>query len=278
MDRSWVITAMQLVIGLIFQSQFSEQVSFDRRNRELTVIRVTDIPNSVTEIELGKNKLTSFVLTKPLCELTRFEISHNRLSSLPDLRQGAAKLSELLVDYNEITSVEAELLEPLQELRLLNINNNLLKTFPELSTPMPKLDILSLNGNLFDHVPTLALIRGQLTELRLSNNSLLTEVSRKDLQGFDSLSKLMLEDNKLKFIASLCHLPSIYIVYIENTQLDCGHHMLSMMTLVNNHASMFMRLAGATCMSPSELSGTSLDSLLNGGGSGCEHCTGGYNI
>nr|CEL66849.1 TPA: Cell wall surface anchor family protein, related [Neospora caninum Liverpool] len=139
----------------------------------------TNWPEKVDCIELPGQKLTTIPDLRVLRNLRRAVLSHNKLTSLQPLL-ACAKLETVIASDNLL--VDLGELYQLEELRHLDVAQNVIKEFPcSLAAPR-KLGFLALENNLIEHVS--------------------------NLEGFESLTQLFLSNNRLSDFRSIIHLGS----------------------------------------------------------------------
>ena len=80
-----------------------------------------DIPDNVNIILLIGNQLTSLETCPVLGELTRLDLSDNKLTSFPNLLSVSSELSVLILKKNKITQVDPERLNVLTKLKVSNV-------------------------------------------------------------------------------------------------------------------------------------------------------------
>ncbi|CAD5209047.1 unnamed protein product [Bursaphelenchus xylophilus] len=129
-------------------------------------------------------------------------------------------LEELDLSGNNISRLENEALDQLQNLRILRLNRNRLTDLDQtLFARLIKLETLDLSQNFIKAVPSQLLVRLQsLRHLNLSRNSLL-DLDSMVFAGLDHVRSLDLSFNKLQKIS-----PSLFLDLAQLETLDLGHN------------------------------------------------------
>ncbi|XP_037530631.1 leucine-rich repeat-containing protein 40 [Nematolebias whitei] len=147
-------------------------VNFSRNALNSTPSRLLELHSSVSDLNLGFNKLTSCSDLCKLLQLTHIDLRNNQLSDLPPEIKNLTKLRSVILNYNrfksfpqvlyEVLSLETVLLgnnqvcgvDPGRLIKLVHLttldlsNNDLLNIPPELGL-CTSLRCLSLEGNPF---------------------------------------------------------------------------------------------------------------------------------
>ncbi|EPT29513.1 leucine rich repeat-containing protein [Toxoplasma gondii ME49] len=165
-------------------------------------------PAYINCIELPSQKLSTVPDLRIFSNLRRAVLSHNKLSSLQPLL-ACAKLETVIASDNFL--VDLGELYQLQELRHLDVAQNMIKEFPSSLDAPRKLCFLALENNLIEHVSNLELF-DNLTQLFLSYNRLSDFRSIIHLGSRGGLKVLDLAGNPL------CRLPDYrdYTLYLLN--------------------------------------------------------------
>ncbi|KAF8456872.1 hypothetical protein BGX38DRAFT_1160672 [Terfezia claveryi] len=174
--------------------------------------QVSGVPNTVRNLKISNNKLSSLTAWGHLTNLQYLDISGNSLDSLAGLRH-MFHLRELKADDNQIAGLEE--IFHLDALCSLSIKRNKIKSVNfEKSSFLEKVSSLSslcLDGNLLS---TLQILSGRKLEnfrvLRLSGN----KFKNFDVTPFPNLRTLYLDDNSLGRVHGLRkakHLDSLSI-------------------------------------------------------------------
>ncbi|XP_046731674.1 lumican [Silurus meridionalis] len=147
---------------------------------------------------LDQNQLISERLSgRPLLNLTQLVnlfMNHNNLTEVPaGLPSG---LKQLRMAYNQIEKIVPGAFEDLQNLTLLLLQGNRLKTIGETDFKgLLLLNLLDLSKNILDTFPIH--LPPSVQQLYLSHNTL-TGMAEDSLQGFNKLCYLRLRNNRLK--------------------------------------------------------------------------------
>nr|CEL74324.1 TPA: leucine rich repeat protein, putative [Toxoplasma gondii VEG] len=165
-------------------------------------------PAYINCIELPSQKLSTVPDLRIFSNLRRAVLSHNKLSSLQPLL-ACAKLETVIASDNFL--VDLGELYQLQELRHLDVAQNMIKEFPSSLDAPRKLCFLALENNLIEHVSNLELF-DNLTQLFLSYNRLSDFRSIIHLGSRGGLKVVDLAGNPL------CRLPDYrdYTLYLLN--------------------------------------------------------------
>lgn len=138
-------------------------------------------PKSLT---LSYNKLT--VLNPDICEefsrlknihenLLELNLSHNKISFLPDTFLLLINLSNLRLDHNEIDIIPEKFADCLYNLQDLSLNHNKIKKIPWNFNKLRQLKIVHLNNNQIDYIPN-TFGELHLEDMSLHNNPLSDEL------------------------------------------------------------------------------------------------------
>ena len=114
--------------------------------------------------------------------------------SIPTLNfRSCSKLAELILGYNDITSLDPSTLPP----NLMTINQNYqagFSIFPNITGWTPKLNIIGLNGNDIQHTPAENIRNVNVTELHLESNDL---TSIPEYTAYPNITTLRVRNNQL---------------------------------------------------------------------------------
>ncbi|KAJ8391153.1 hypothetical protein AAFF_G00095820 [Aldrovandia affinis] len=145
----------------------------------------------------GNQLLSNRVAAASLSNLTRLEnlfMNHNNLTAVPSgLPHG---LMQLRLAHNQISRISPGVFQNLQNLTLLLLQGNRLKTIGKADLKgLLSVILLDLSHNLLEKFPKH--LPPSVQQLYLSNNSL-RGLSKDSLQGFHSLRYLRLSHNQLR--------------------------------------------------------------------------------
>ncbi|XP_069499972.1 osteomodulin [Ambystoma mexicanum] len=197
---------------------------------------------SLKEINLSHNKIKSDrledgVFTK-LTKLTQLFLDHNKLEEFPSLLPNS--LERLLLNFNQISKIQARNLQGLihvtmldlcnnriedafkgkalskmRNLMQLNLCNNKLRSMPQ--SPPESLMYLSLENNSISHIPEDYFTKlRNLTAVRMSHNNV-QEIPR-NMFNLPKLMELDLSSNKLK---QAFYIPrSLEHLYLQDNEFE----------------------------------------------------------
>ncbi|GMH38386.1 hypothetical protein BSKO_06270 [Bryopsis sp. KO-2023] len=129
---------------------------------------------ALVELNLAQNQLSGCVWAEvsALTSLRVLNIRYNQFTELPGPLSGCVKLAELHAAYNKIDQISTEL-GVLEELKLVDLSNNGLKTIPGGACKM-NLNILDLSNNDLTGLPPELGLMTTLRKLPLEGNPLRT--------------------------------------------------------------------------------------------------------
>uniref|UniRef100_A0A182IYD1 Ig-like domain-containing protein n=1 Tax=Anopheles atroparvus TaxID=41427 RepID=A0A182IYD1_ANOAO len=158
------------------------------------------IPHWVDNLDLASNRLSHETISAQLADLRKLQelsLNYNRLKRLPVLL-GLRNLTKLLVNNNEIESIDVEALAGLPALKFLDLSRNAIREVQYTSFPVKNiLQYVNLNFNkltllakgTFDRLQT-------LKRLEISSNAL-EEVQSLTFQNLNQLKSLKLNNNRI---------------------------------------------------------------------------------
>ena len=231
---------------------FIEQLSLTHcRLRSVDTITHSALPN-LTTLCIDHNELSSTHSLQPHARLTALHCSSNRLTELaslhaaiscrqrsgllvPEVRHHSPdanwlsvaypRLRRLVVDHNQLTSMQALHLTGLRSLRLLSAaGNRIARLDLPLSTTLPRLAQLVLADNKIIRVEPAALSQcNHLTTLQLDGNQLSTLPALPAL--LPSLTALHLADNAVCDVDCLAHrcLPALQLLTLAGCPIARRH-------------------------------------------------------
>lgn len=128
---------------------------------------------------------------KTIKQVTKLNLSHKNLKTIPDNVYQYANLEKLDLSYNRIEVIPQEILK-LKKLRTLDLAFNNLKVLQGALFKLPKLKILNLHGNQIKHLPK-QILDSKITTLILSKN----KIEHLDESLISGITKLDIVDNPL---------------------------------------------------------------------------------
>ena len=128
---------------------------------------------------------------KTIKQVTKLNLSHKNLKTIPDNVFQYTNLEKLDLSYNRIEVIPQEILK-LKKLRTLDLAFNNLKVLQGALFKLPKLKILNLHGNQIKHLPK-QILDSKITTLILSKN----KIEHLDENLISGITKLDIVDNPL---------------------------------------------------------------------------------
>ena len=128
-------------------------------------------------LDLSFNLIEEIPLDLPLClpHLTVLNLSHNKISSLPESIFGFIHLRLLDLSYNSLEEIPSALCS-LRELRKLDLSHNIITKLPSNINQLKKLDKLNVSHNNIEHLPLSLGNIASLTVLLATENPLQLEL------------------------------------------------------------------------------------------------------
>ena len=105
-------------------------------------------------LDLSFNLIEEIPLDLPLClpHLTVLNLSHNKISAVPESIFGFIHLRLLDLSYNSLEEIPSSLCS-LRELRKLDLSHNKIQLLPSNINQLKKLDKLNVSHNNIEHLP-----------------------------------------------------------------------------------------------------------------------------
>ena len=134
---------------------------------------------------------------KTIKQVTKLNLSHKNLKTIPDNVYQYTNLEKLDLSYNRIEVIPQEILK-LKKLRTLDLAFNNLKVLQGALFKLPKLKILNLHGNQIKHLPK-QILDSKITTLILSKN----KIEHLDESLISGITKLDIVDNPVSYVDEL---------------------------------------------------------------------------
>lgn len=238
------------------------QVKVVMKNQGLTKLPDA-LQFNVTILDLSENSISYFVFPSGYLFLQRFIVKWNKLSIFPDCRNLAGSLEELVLAYNEISSVDPNFLSGLPLLTFLHLGYNRLTYFPDSSVTDPVLASIKLYYNAFTDIPWMPNLGKSIKSIQIGNNPL-RQLSLSNLQQLTVFTNIGMMNTSVSTFPNLCHLkratPEGFVVNAEDLfNLACDGH-LRWIKLMNESAPI-LNLNAAPCYQPIHLSGRQFTSI-----------------
>ena len=128
---------------------------------------------------------------KTIKQVTKLNLSHKNLKTIPDNVYQYTNLEKLDLSYNRIEVIPQAILK-LKKLRTLDLAFNNIKVLQGALFKLPKLKILNLHGNQIKHLPK-QILDSKITTLILSKN----KIEHLDESLISRITKLDIVDNPL---------------------------------------------------------------------------------
>ena len=170
-----------------YQQHLLGQSLGEHDNQELLYQVPADILDKVSlhpSLDLSFNLIEEIPVDLPLClpHLTVLNLSHNKISNLPESIFGFIHLRLLDLSYNGLQVIPATVC-CLRELRKLDLSHNKITKIPSNINHLKKLDKLNVSHNLIEHLP---LSLGNISSLHVllaTDNPLQLEFEEKISSG-----------------------------------------------------------------------------------------------
>lgn len=220
-------------------AQRAEESKFPEQFRRRIGIMKESLDYDVDFAECGIFAIPAFVLDN-LCKTTRFTLSDNQLSEIPNQIRKFDKLEEFNLANNLLLRIPAAIAN-LRALRALSVSNNKISEIPVELAHLPLLEYLDLAENQISEVPKHIGWHHSLKHLNISKNPITTlpaEISLcsqlqhleastcflkklpKELCALPELEILDLSHNALKELPSgIGLMPKLKQLHVENNQL-----------------------------------------------------------
>ncbi|XP_076419991.1 leucine-rich repeat-containing protein 69 isoform X3 [Peromyscus maniculatus bairdii] len=154
-----------------------------------------------------------------LTQLTLLNLGNNQLEEVPEEMKHLTSLKKLHLFGNRIHRFATGVCGGLQELILLNLNYNLLKSLPEEIGRLKNLTYLSINHNQLTMIPTELCSLVHLSALHLNYNQL--TCIPEEIKLLQNLRQLFLVRNNIEFLPEgLCHLKKLRILDIAGNVIQ----------------------------------------------------------
>ena len=173
------------------------------------------ILSSMTELDLGSNKITDISFLGSLTNLTTLALYNNQITDISFLGS-LTNLTTLHLGYNQITDIS--ILGSLTNLTRLDLNNNRITDFSILGS-LTNLTTLNLSYNQITDISILGSLTN-LTTLHLGYNQI-TDISI--LGSLTNLTRLHLNNNRItdiSFLGSLTNLTTLNLSYNQITDIS----------------------------------------------------------
>jgi internalin A len=193
----------------------SSMTELDLGNNRITDIRSLGSLTNLTRLNLGNNKITDISFLGSLTNLTELDLNYNKITDISFLGS-LTNLTALHLGYNQITDIS--FLGSLTNLTTLNLNYNQITNFSFLGS-LTNLTTLNLNYNQITDISFLGSLTN-LTALHLGYNQI-TDISF--LGPLTNLTRLHLNNNRItdiSFLGSLTNLITLNLSYNQITDIS----------------------------------------------------------
>jgi len=169
----------------------------------LADLKLTEVPPlppnlHLRTFNLSNNRLTSIPISvTSITSIKTLEVKNNKLQSLPDSIGELKSLQNLHLDGNNLTAIP-KAIQLCANLKQISLSNNALTSFPIVLCSLPHLDLLDLSGNTLTCLPA-QVSSLTATELNLDRNQV-SEI-HEDIHKCPRLRTLRLEENCLTLAA-----------------------------------------------------------------------------
>ena len=179
-------------------TQIGNKLYADFRGQNLT--SAPDIFTNVTNIDLSNNHLTEFDLTLHYPKLNTIWLNNNKLTRIPDLRQGGT-VTYCYLGGNHI-AFQGEELIGLVKVYVIYWQGSGLLTFPD-GNVTGQMSGLHIDRNLLTSVPKLVNFGENIMWFTLNGNKI-ANLNSSDLAPYRHISYLHLTDNPLLSVSDFC--------------------------------------------------------------------------
>ncbi|XP_005362386.1 leucine-rich repeat-containing protein 69 [Microtus ochrogaster] len=156
---------------------------------------------------------------RTLTKLTLLNLGNNLFEEIPEEMKYLTSLKKLHLFGNRICSIATGVCDGLQELVLLNLNDNRLKSLPQEVGRLRNLTYLSINHNQLTGIPTELCSIQSLSELHLNYNQLMG--IPEEIKLLRNLQQLFLVRNNIEALPEgLCHLKKLRILDIAGNVIQ----------------------------------------------------------
>jgi internalin A len=209
----------------------SSMTELDLGNNRITDIRSLGSLTNLTRLNLGNNKITDISFLGSLTNLTELDLNYNKITDISFLGS-LTNLTALHLGYNQITDIS--FLGSLTNLTTLNLNYNQITDISFLGS-LTNLTALHLGYNQITDISFLGPLTN-LTRLHLNNNRI-TDISF--LGSLTNLRTLNLSYNQItdiSFLGSLINLTKLYLYNNQITDISFLGSLTNLTTLnLNNN-------------------------------------------
>ncbi|XP_049975288.1 leucine-rich repeat-containing protein 69 [Alexandromys fortis] len=156
---------------------------------------------------------------RTLTKLTFLNLGNNLFEEIPEEMKYLTSLKKLHLFGNRICSIATGVCDGLQELVLLNLNDNRLKSLPQEIGRLRNLTYLSINHNQLTGIPTELCSIQSLSELHLNYNQLMG--IPEEIKLLRNLQQLFLVRNNIEALPEgLCRLKKLRILDIAGNVIQ----------------------------------------------------------
>ena len=151
-----------------------------------------------------------------LHKIRKFNLSHNALHQLPDLRNLSGSLKYLYLENNNINQLNSEYLN-LSSLIVLDLDNNLLNEL-NITVQVNDLERIYMRNNGLKQFPKFEIVLRNLRTLDLSDNEIVGNLSCDYFDNIPTLQSFRVKDNHIGH-AAFCARHRLYSNDIRNNDL-----------------------------------------------------------
>ncbi|XP_066434523.1 leucine-rich repeat-containing protein 69 [Eleutherodactylus coqui] len=154
-----------------------------------------------------------------LSNLSVLNLGNNQFTKVPEELKYLHSLQVLHMFGNRISEIPACVFDRLENLKFLNLNNNLIENLPVEIQKLQRLEKLSINYNHLQHIPKELCVLQNLCELHLGHNQL--ETLPEHIGYLSNLKELRIYRNNLTGLPEgLCRLRNLRILDVAGNQIQ----------------------------------------------------------
>ena len=182
----------------------STGVHFQERDKGYTSIPVPRIPDNALSINLGMNQISNADWFPKFTSLENLVLDYNLFTQFPDVTNVSSTLVEIVLDYNNISTIAYDRLDILTSLEKLHLIGNwlLADDIPDAIGPSLTLIDVKLGRNRLDRIPNFKTLCLSVKTLDIDYNSI-SLIGEHDFDHMTNLVTLQLDGNTFSHIDNI---------------------------------------------------------------------------